>query len=238
MSKDTNKKGFRLGRNLGTMLIVIGAVAIIFLTILMIERGKAWSDLKTNVTAYSDTDKASYVKDQIDLDNVERVKYKNFDYMDIDFYCSLYTDNQENYYVKKKSSDTCDNKDKLTFKLTLSKNSNTGKPRTQDGYIAYANVGIAQDTIGDEAYSTTLKSYTDSTIFSTSSSTFSVTSTVSYPCKVKSWPFSKTIKTPNAYVYLKYLTYDDSGNQEIKEFIIEYKYSEYMTSSSEKGIIE
>lgn len=238
MSKDTNKKGFRPGRNLGTLLIIIGAVLLICLVVLSVERCKAWSDLKTNVTAYSDKDKASYVKDQIDLDNVERVSSKKFDYMDVTFYCKTYTDNQESYYVKKKSSDEATNKDQIIFKLKLAKNSNTGLQRSVDGVICYVNVGIASDVIGDEAYATKLQSFTDSTMFQTNEVTFTVNSTVSYPCKVKSWPFSKTIKSPTAYVYIKYLTYDKNGNQDTKEFVIKYKYSEYMTSNSEKGIIE
>ena len=228
MNNDQKKK-FILGRNLLTLILVFVTLLLISFVVFAADRVKARNKLLENVKLYSDKSECEAVTDYIDTSNIKRVKASKFDYLNITFYCSIYEDNYEGYYVKKKNKTNTDNHDELTFKLRLKKNDNTGKTRLDDNsYIAYVNVAIGANKIGDTGYSTTVKRCTDSNIFSTSYTTFKVDSTVSYPCKIKSWPFTNNVSSPDAYVYLRYNTYDEVGNAIVKEFVIKYTYDEYM----------
>jgi len=225
---ENKKKKTIFGRNILTLLLIIFALLFIGTIIFFVDKVKDRNDLLKNVKLYSNQTKAEPVSDYIDTSDIKRYDAKDFDYFKLTFYCSNYEDNYEGYYVKKKNKTNTDKHDELTFKLKLEETEETGKTRVDGSYIAYVNVGIGANKIGDEAYSTTVKRCTDSNIYSVSFTTFTVNSTVSYPAKIKSWPFTNTVQSPNAYVYVRFNTYDDIGNAIVKQFVIKYTYKEYM----------
>ena len=242
MAKENNeRKHFKFGRNLGTILIILGSALLIFMVCLIIERVNANKKIMESVKPFSDTNTASVAAD-LDPDNVERYDAKDFTYFKLDLQCSEYIDGYDKTVIKKKNKTTSlsdSEKDKVKFKIKIEKTDETDESKLDSSsYVCYMAISLAKNKLGDENYSSTYKKFgSDDNLYSTTYTNFAaITSSYSYPVKIKSWPYTTKISSPDAYVYIRYNALIN-GRLTAKEFVVKYTYDEYMTKDTTGAII-
>ena len=231
-NKNKTEKKFKFGRNLGTLLIIIGGALVLFLLVFTPY---------SYITTAKNNDVTSYISGSPNIsvsgeDNVTRMKGSDFDLFDIDFYCTNWNidEDQAKFHLGIKWND---NTSKLNNKETLlqldSSNSNN--------YTVRTGICLAADWVGYCEYSTTKEfAVTNSKTVQTYSS-YRISGIEQFPSKANTWPFKVNVETPNAYVYIYFGYYDTTNPNNLKKvwktYILEYTYDEYHTSKTQGGII-
>ena len=259
MAKENNKKGWRPGRNLLTLIL---AILILFVIALLIYIPTTIvSNYKAGHVEYfqdvsSVTDIANvYNKDEITYyDNSSdykewNIKLEAYQYTDV--YEGLFIADDYNMRVETKETDSNGNEttsvkyenefsgDKINFSITISlseeKTDLSDYQTISSNYVIYAGLSTATNWIADHSvYSSTIK-FTSNNI--TSSKTLTgktITCKASYPAKrTICWPVVKNVDSPDVYLYLYYK--DSKGNSH--QAVIRYEYKEYMTENTIGAIV-
>lgn len=232
---EEKRKGWRPGRNLLTLILLIIILFVIFLAIYIPTTiSKSYNEGK--VEYFQDYDSITYVKDYYNKDKVEYIENSSdFNVFNVTLKATSYTDNKDDVYVIGKDSG---NGDKIKFSLAIEQK-DTDNPVSfstvpSTTYVIYAALCTATNWVGDHGYTTALR-YTADNIKNNYSRTTTLECNVSYPVKKTiCWPFSKTIDTPDVYLYIFY--FDDY--QKEHHYVVRYTYDEYITSDTEGRIIK
>ena len=222
MSKIDNKekKGFKFGRNSGTLLLIIGGLILLFLLI-SIPYGYISEGNKNDITPYKSK------AETINIEKAKRMKGSSFKEMDVEFYCSKYDVEGNtatfslNIIWNENTSNLSDNSEKLEI---------VSGSNTVEAYVA-----LCADWVSFETYSTSQK-FKVAPEHTALPKTVSLTGINHFPKYAKTWPIAVKVDTPNAYVYLRY-TYLDSGNRITKIYILEYTYNDYHTDKTIGGLM-
>lgn len=168
------------------------------------------------------TDKISGLK----LDNVQRINHTEFNKFDLTFEATNYDDRDAK---------------KVEFKIILKKNDNTpsGLTTISSGSTNMVQTGIClcANWIGFESYQTSLSTFNDSYLTNGTARTTSIKCETTFPAKADTWPVKVTVDSPNCYLYIYYRT-QENGEYVDNSYILEYTYSDIMTSSTTGGIIK
>lgn len=224
--KEKNPSGFKFGRNLGSLLIVMGGLFLLFLIVFI-----PYSYISTYNNNKVSMFKGETAPTDLVMTNVKRIDADKFDLLDIDFSATEF--NQKGDTVK--------------FSLKIKWNENTTK--LTDKFKPFANnskynviayVGLGANWVDYEAYSA--KTSITLTNENINNNPVSKTITLSnkdiekFPMKANTWPVKVTVDAPNAYLYL-YFNYDKNGKTHTNVYILEYTYDEYHTSDTVGGLL-
>ena len=218
--KDPNK--FHFGWNTGTYLIIIGGIVGLVLIYLIFHFTLISSD--SYYRAYHDNFITPFTdKEDTEEENKKYTAYegytlveaKDFDKLNVDFYC--------------KSFDSKDAK-KAEFKVALQTNENTGSlglidanfniPKNSSGsYKVYARICLANNWINYEQYSSAI-GYDESSLNNNNVKTINVIlSDLEFPAKTKTWPVPIEVSWPDAYLFIIYY---NQGKTTPEKYVIHY----------------
>ncbi|MGM9969908.1 MAG: hypothetical protein ACI35S_05885 [Anaeroplasma sp.] len=218
-NNEEKKHKFKFGRNLGSLLIIIIGVIVIFFSIYIpssyISVGKA-GDVTPFVSGSTPI---------TNLDNVIKMDADKFDLFDIDFYATKY--------------DT--DADKITFSINFKWTDNTSELcdhfnpfSNSNSYNIKAYICLASDWVGFTSYSTVLQyEFTKKTNVSNRTST--LTGIKQFPQKVNTFPIKVKVEAPDTYLYLNF-KYDKGGKTIDNSYILKYTYNDYHTDKTIGGI--
>lgn len=255
----SENKGWRPGRNLLTLILVIILFALILLCIYVpttiVSNYKAGK-----VTYFQDVDSVTDLKSVYNEDEI--VYYENSsDYKDwiikleayeyVDVQDALFIADNYNKRVETTEKDTAGTEttkvtyedefsgDKINFSITISlpedKADLSDYQTISSNYVIYAGLSTATNWIADHSvYSTTIK-FTSNNITSAKTLTGkTITCKASYPARrTICWPIVKNVDSPDVYLYLYFK--DSKGKSH--QAVIRYTYNEYMTADTIGAII-
>ena len=257
---NNEKKRWRPGRNLLTLILLIVLFALILLLIYVPTT--ITSNYKAgHVTYFQDVDSVTDLKSVYNEDEITyyenssdykdwTVKLEAYEYTDVQD--ALFIADNYNTRVETTETDTAGTEttkvsyenefsgDKINFSITISlpedKTDLSDYQTISGSYVIYAGLSTATNWIADHStYSSTIK-FTSTNITSAKTLTSkTITCKASYPARrTICWPVVKNVDSPDVYLYLYYK--DSKGNSH--QAVIRYEYKEYMTSDTIGAIIK
>ncbi len=230
------KKKFKFGRNLLSLLIIIGGVVGICLiafgiylpvTAVEIYNDTTYTPYAHNVRYTSDGEEDSTrtvsVPSSIDADGIEYITCSQFEDFNITFTSVIYL--AKTLTVKLKFEEN-----EKTQELNINKLNFTTRKSTICATAEYAdNLAYANS---NNVLNTGFKFYQKNGGSSYTSNYYSFTfSSMKYPIKINSFPVIKTIEMPNLYVYVKYQYQTEGGSIVTKKYSIEFTPFDYYYNS-------
>ena len=236
---EKNKSGFKFGRNLGSFLIIIFSLVLLFFMIFIPYSyisvyNKNKVEPFANQSVYTDY-QANVEKNAPDREivykDVKRMNARDFDVFTLDFVCTNI--NPESH--------------KMSFKLNINWNENTSKLSTNESLLPVSKnssstvtavVGVASEWVKFETYASqrTLKvTNANKDKDKAATATFSLTGIEDYPLKANTWPVKINVSSPNAYLFLSF-AYKDNKKGEIHEaYILEFSFDDYYSAKGTNG---
>ena len=251
-NEEREKTKFKFGRNPLSLIIVVGALALLFLIIYPIySYTTTWN--KNNVTPFvtvlesKDSSDEKMAKrlgslpnnftplDDANTSEVIRMNGKDFDIFDVKVTCDTY-DNRHDGNDKAKFTFTISWTDTTTEKLGVTELKPFVNDNKKDIKLASC---LAADWVGFCKYQTSVsqdivtKSSSDDT-YSPATLTSQISDLDYFPAKAKTWPGNISVKTPDLFVCIM-IQYEKDGLQS-KTYILKYKFDEYNPNAEAGGI--
>ncbi len=258
MAKNNNEnstKKFKFGRNPLSLIIIILAIVIIFFAI-YIPSSYIGVYNSNHVTAFESSlpESDNYKIEQTKERNVQRIKAKDFDVLDLNFRATSYS-------MKKDSHDATKNPS-VSFKLSMYWTDKTTElfgdhflGINYDGEVAINNTQTIRmavclatpEWIGYCNYSSdTIRPFSNKYVKSAESSkdqpsesSYTINGNISsddkaknqtFPATANTWPVKVSVDNPNAYLFIQFFYPKDGVKEQI--YIIEYTYDEYVNSDT------
>lgn len=236
--KNKEKKGWRPGRNLLTLILAIIILFIVFIAIYIpTSISKSYNEGKT--TYFEKYESISYISSVYNADDIEFYDSKDFNIFELKLEATKYYDALDKVY--KVGEDEAN--DEITVNLTVSQKDiddpvkfSTLHTETSTDYVMYAGFSLSTDWVKDQGYSTSGIRISKTDIDEGNEKTKNkITSNISYPAKKTTcWPFSVTVDSPAIYVYLYY----EDDYQKAHSYVVRFAYESYMTDDTIGGIIK
>lgn len=215
MKNSANKnKQHLLGRNLFTLVVFLPITIILLLTVFVaINYISVYNSSKVQPFLDKTVD-TEYTESDYKINDLKRMKAKDFDDFGVIFTCTSYSEDENN----------------AKFELRTYKNENS----VDIIETMTANVCVSANWISFIAYgskTTTLKLASDQAT-AEGSTTYRKTFTVSipnetFPSKANTWPVKVTVSKPKYYVYLQWTYYAD-GKAVTDAVVLEYNYDDIL----------
>ena len=247
------KKNRIFGRNLATLLLIVGSILFICLVVFLIYWPIEANNKKSKMSVspfgmnnYNETIinnlsnyKAGSIPSELSIytgETSKPISYTKFDKIDVTVKCTKYLQdgNAATFTISIKWNST-------TAELVNAANGGNGTLiPDSSGYTVYAGIALASSEVGFLSYSTSTLKYK---LVSSSSSDIQRTTEVKglsyFPKTINSWPmmwpFNAKKSAPDAYVFVHF-SYMQSGKTINENHILKYSYKDYVTSDTQGGI--
>jgi len=234
MSKKQNNN--KLSPRVIVKIVLLISIPVILVLAVLLSSGltyiNAWNNnqvIPYNPTITTKDDGTKTETDKISgiyLTDVTRLDNKDFNLFDINLEATYYNDVDKQKGQKVEFSVSFKTNENSPEGLTTISSSSTNKIR-----VALA---LCADWIKFESYTSQLY---DLKVDGTPKPNITVKCTQKFPAYASTWPVPISVDSPTCYLYLYYRT-QENGKIVEKSYILKYTYDEYMTSSTQGGIIK
>ena len=237
-NKEKKQGGFKFGRNLGSFLIIIASLVLLFLLIAIpysyistaslnkakvFEGQSIYTEYMEKYNAYKDKPNST-----ITYKPVRFTKANKFDAFDLRLECKEYI------------HDYRDDKGKVTFDLSVKWNEATTAMAEQNKLnpipgssynTVNTAVALASDWVKFSGYSYERGLRVEYDKEAAIGTNYVITDVPKYPLFAKTWPIKVKVPTPTAYVFLSF-SYSSNKGTINEAYVVEFSYNQYMTDST------